>query len=229
MGARRLIAAGLVVLACAAVAGTALAAPASGGRHLQYFSLMNERVAVKKLPFGMRLLFRDFPGAKSSDSPRHGHGPVWFGEVERPGSTIFGAGRGHWICVGHEWNAEVGGGGGSCTTRAGARELGLLDVGSCGKGRPRHFRVNGLVPDGVTALELERSDATIGRTVPVIDNTFAFTVGREDFTLHGVGDAFAEGLERTLPLAHAGGFGDTRGGCAFYTFAEAKSGDEPPG
>jgi hypothetical protein len=224
MRARRLIGTGLVALVCAAVAGTALAAPASGGRHLPYFSLMDERVAVTKLPFAMRLLFGHALGIKGSGPPRHGHGPLWFGEVERPNATIFAAARGHWVCDFERSHGDADGGGGSCTTTAGARELGLLDVGSCGKGRPRHFRINGLVPDGVTGLELERSDGTIGRTVPVIDNTFAFTVGREDFKLHGVGDVAAEKLERTLPLGHVGGPDSHIAGCTLYSFFEAKGG-----
>jgi hypothetical protein len=55
--ARRLIAAGLVVTLCAAVVGTALAAPATGGGHLPHFSLLNERVAVRKLPVELRIHF----------------------------------------------------------------------------------------------------------------------------------------------------------------------------
>jgi hypothetical protein len=216
---------GLVALTCAAVVGSALAAPATGGRHLPYFSLLNERVAVKKLPFGLRFSFGEVPGSKLPDSRRQGHAPVWFGEVERPNATNVAAARGHWVCEFEAPNDEARGEGGACTSLAGARELGLLDVGSCGKGPPRHFRIHGLAPDGVTGLALERSDGTIGRTVPVIENTFAFTVGREDFTLHGVGDGAAEGLERTLPLAHAGNVGGNRAGCSFYTFAEATPGD----
>ena len=56
--------------------------------------------------------------------------------------------------------------------------------------------------------------------MPVIDNTVAFTIGRENFTLRGVGDAAAERLERSLPLAEVGG--STLGGCSFYAFAERK-------
>jgi hypothetical protein len=215
----------LVALACAAVAGTALAAPASGGRHFPYFSLLNERVAVKKLPFGLRFSFGEIPGSKSADSRRGGHGPAWFGEVERPNATIFAAARGHWVCVSEAPDVDTRGERSVCTSLAGARELGLLHVGSCGKGPPRQFRVYGLLPDGVTGLEIERSDGTTGRTVPVTDNTFAFTVGREDITVHAVGDASAEGLERTLPLAHVGSVGGNRGGCSFYAFAEAKPGN----
>lgn len=214
----------MATLVCLCVAATATAAPVSGGRHFPHFSLLNQRIAVKTLPFTTRLLFEGPGRAKGPGLPRSGHGKVWFGEVERPNATIVAAARSQWVCDLEVPHDEARGQGGSCTSLAGARELDLLDVGSCGKGPPRHFRIHGLAPDGVTCLALERSDGTIGRTVPVIENTFAFTVGREDFTLHGVGDGAAEGLERTLPLAQIANLGDNRAGCSFYTFAEAKGG-----
>jgi hypothetical protein len=222
--ARRLIAAGLVGLACAAVGGTAFAAPVSGGRHFPHFGLMNERVAIKKLPLEMRLLFEGPGRDKGFGMPHPSHGKVWFGEVQRPKSTIAAVAQGHWVCDFEVASGEAGGGGGSCTTLGGAMELGLLDVDSCGKGPPRHFRIHALVPDGVTALEIEKADGTIGRTVPVIENTVAFTVGREDLELHGVGNPAAEALERKLPLTQVGNL--ERGGppgCGFYTFTEGKS------
>lgn len=223
MRARRLVAAGLTLVMCAAVAGTALAAPASGGRHFPHFSLMNERVAVKKLPREVRWLVEGPPGAKGFGIPHLGHGPVWFGEVERPNATIAAAGEGRWICQSELPNDGAVGGSSDCTTLAAAREFGLLDISSCGKGRPTHFRVYALLPDGVTAVEVEKEDGTIGRTVPVIENTVAFTIGRENFALRGVGDAAAEALERNLPLADVTG-GDGRAGCTSYSFMEAKSG-----
>jgi hypothetical protein len=222
---RRLIAAGLVALACAAAGGTALAAPTGDARHFPDFSLMGDRVAVKKLPFTLRFFFGKEFGPKSSGSRQRGQAPVWFGEVERPHATIAAAGDGRWVCEAEEPDdAETRGGGSTCTSPAGARELGLLHVSSCGKGPARHFRVSGLAPDGVTGIALERTGGSIGRTVPVLENTFAFTVGREDITLRGVGDESAEALERPLPLAQTGDAGSNRGGCAFYTFATA-----PPG
>jgi hypothetical protein len=54
--------------------------------------------------------------------------------------------------------------------------------------------------------------------VPVIENTVAFTIGRENIALRGVADAGAEGLERTLPLADAARTGDGRAGCTSYSF-----------
>lgn len=110
---------------------------------------------------------------------------------------------------------------GACTTLAGARQLGLFDVSSCGK--TRHFRVSILVPDGVTGLQIEKAGGALGRTVPALENTVAFTVGREDITLHGVGDAAAEGLERVLPLGHTVGDRGQRGGCVGYMFDVAGS------
>jgi hypothetical protein len=222
MRARRLIAAGLAVLACAAVGGTALAAPADGGRHFPHFTLLGERVAVKELPDELRLLVAGPPGSKGFGFPHLGHGPVWFGEAVRPNATLAAVAKGHFICQ-YELPKDIArGGGGVCTQVRGAREFGLLDITSCGKGRPTHFHIHALLPDGVTGVELERDDGTIERTVPVLGNTVAFLVGREDLVLRGVGDAAAEGLERTLPLAHTGNLGGDRGGCSFYTFAETK-------
>jgi hypothetical protein len=152
------------------------------------------------------------------------HGPVWFGEVQRPSATIELAGNRHVVCQWEEPADELkGGSGGTCSTSQAARELSDLSVGSCGKGPARHFRIHALVPDGVTGLAIEKEDGTIGRTVPVIENTVAFTLGRENVALHGVGNTAAEGLERNLPLAEVGG-GDGRAGCASYDFFEAKSG-----
>lgn len=212
---------GLVVSACAAVAGTALAAPASGGRHLPYFSLMNERVAIRRLPLELRVSFGRFPGTKAGDSRYRKRGPVWFGEVERPKATILAAGNRRWVCETEIPTDEMLGGGGRCTTLAATRELFDLDVVSCGKGPTRHARITGLVPNGVTGLEIESSDGTVGRTVPVIENTVAFTVEGGEITLHGVGDAAAERLERPVPLGRAPLLGGNRGGCVSLIWAEA--------
>jgi hypothetical protein len=213
---------GLAVLACACVVATAAAAPASGGRHLPYFSLMNERVAVKKLPLELRISLGDFPGGRAAPFGPPIHGPVWFGEVERPKETVMAAGNKRWVCESEIPDNEFEGGGGGCTTLASSRNLFNLHISSCGKGPARHYRIAGLVPNGVTGLEIEKADGTIGRTVPVVENTIAFTVGLEDFTLRGVGDAAAESLERNLPLAHALGRGENRAGCVGLIFAEAR-------
>jgi hypothetical protein len=55
-------------------------------------------------------------------------------------------------------------------------------------------------------------------TIPIVDNTFSFSVGHVNFTLRGVGDAFAGRLERHLPLG--GSSGSSRGGCIGYAFTE---------
>jgi hypothetical protein len=179
---------------------------------------MNERVAIKKLPFPMRLSFRSSVRAGSlfPDAPKHG--PVWFGEVRRPGATIQAAGTSRWVCDFEFARSEFGGGGGSCTTFASVQRLAGLSIGSC-NGSHR-FRVHGLAPNGVTGLALERSGGKITRTIPIVDNTFAFSVGHVNFTLRGVGDAGAERLERHLPLG--GPSGSSRGGCSGYVFAEVK-------
>jgi hypothetical protein len=218
---RRLIAVWLGVMACAAVAGTALAAPASGGRHLPYFSLMSERVAIRKLPLELRISFGWVPG-KAQDPRWRKRGPVWFGEVERPRMTIVAAGNSRWVCEIEQPKDEMLGGGGGCTTLGASRDLFNLDISSCGRGRPRQFRMVGFAPNGVTGLEIEKADGTIGRTVPVIENTVAFTVGREDITLRGVGDRAAERLERPLSLTGLSALGGGRGDCSSYIVAEAK-------
>jgi hypothetical protein len=222
---RRLIGAGAVALACALVAGTAFAAPAGGGRHFPHFSLLGEQVALKKLPPELLLMVEGPPGARGFGFSHLGHGPVWFGQVERPGATFAAVAQGHWICSYELPHGELGGGGGDCTTPGPAREFGLFRVGSCGRGRPTHFRLSALLPDGVTGVEIEKEDGTVGRTVPVSENIVAFTVGRENIVLHGVGDAAAEGIERSFPLRDASRLGDKQAGCGFYAFAEAKPSD----
>lgn len=207
----------VAVLACAALAGTAGAAAAGGG-HLPYFSLLDQKTAISRLPFGLE---SSFPGFPTPFAPAPIRGPVWFGEVERANSTFYAAGNRRQVCT-FETTGTDGAGGGVCSTLAAQRELRELEVSSCGKGRPRRFRISGLVPNGATGLEIERADGTIGRAVPVLENTVAFEVGREDLTLHGVGDAAAERLEAHLPLSLVGGLGDPRGGCSTYFFAEAE-------
>lgn len=223
MRARRSIAAALGAIACAVVVGTALAAPASGGRHLPYFSLMSERVAIRKLPLELRISFGRLPGVRAPGRWAK-RGPVWFGEVERPKTTILAAGNARWVCETEVPKDETLGGGGGCTTLGASRELFNLDVSSCGKGPARHFRITGLVPNGVTALEIEKADGTVGRTVPVIENTVAFTVGREDFTLHGVGSVAAERIERPVPLGKGPLLGGNRAGCVGVIWVEARTG-----
>lgn len=224
---RRVAIVGLALLACAAVGATA--ATAAGG-HLPGFSLLDRKVAIDKLPESVGFFFGGIPGAKGSGLPKVGHGPVWFGEVERPHATIDAAGNGRWVCESEVRTGETDGGG-SCTQPGAAREYGVLDVSACGKGPPRHFRIVGLVRDGISAVEVERADGTIGRTVPVIENTIAFTIGRENVVLHGTGDPSAEEFERGLPLARAAKEfgGDGQAGCSSYSFFEARGPSEAAG
>jgi hypothetical protein len=223
-GARRTRWRGWTIAGLALIVCGVLGAPAAAdGGHLPGFSVADQRVAVAKLPETLRFTFGGIPGAKGFGLDHVGHGPVWFGEVQRPERTIYVAGNGRWVCAGETRPGE-GIGGTSCTTPAAAREFALVDIGACSKGPPRHFRVYGLVPDGVTALRIRKFGGAGGRTVPVIDNTFAFTIGREDFVLKATGDAAAEELERTFPLARtAKEFGgDGEAGCSSYSFFEAK-------
>jgi hypothetical protein len=217
---RRLVFAILVGFVCAAVAGSAGAASADGG-HLPGFSFMDKRVAIKKLPIGLRVSFQTLRGLEGFPGPHPpAHGPVWFGEVERPNATILVAGTRSWVCESEEPKEPlVRGGGGGCVALKYARQLDDISIGFCGKSRK--FRIAGLAPDGVTELAIERSDGTISRTVPVLENTFGFTIGHVDITLRGVGDAAAEGVERSLPLVGAGG-GGSPDGCSGLIFAEAK-------
>jgi hypothetical protein len=217
---RRGLIIGLAAVACAALAGSAAAAPASGGRHMPYLSLMNERVAIKKLPFLLRFSFRQFGrhGLGGRRPPKHGL--VWFGEAKQRGATFQVGGTKHWLCDFEIPEGEAGGGGGSCATLADVRRMDELSIDSCGGSH--QYRINGLAPNGVTGVEVERSDGTITRTIPVVDNIVAFSIGHVDVTLHGVGDAAAEAIERNLPLA--GSSGSSRGGCSSYAFTEVKPG-----
>jgi hypothetical protein len=211
---------GLAALVCAAFVGSAAAAPAAGGRHMPYLSLMNERVAIKKLPFPLRFSFRQFGRHDLRGRRPPMHGPVWFGEAKRQGATFQVAGTKHWLCDFELPKGEVGGGGGSCATLADVRRMDELSIDSCNGSHK--FRVQGLAPNGVTGVEVERSDGRITRTIPVVDNILAFSIGHVDITLHGVGDAAAESIEHHLPLG--GPSGGSRGGCSGYVFTEARSG-----
>jgi hypothetical protein len=213
---RRGVAVVLAAIACAALVGSAAAAPASGGRHMPYVSLMNERVAIKKLPFLLRFAFREFGGHGLRGRRPPKHGPVWFGEAKRQGATSQVAGSKHWLCDFELPAGEAGGGGGSCATLADVRRMDELSIGSCDGSH--QFRIDGLAPNGVTAVEVERSDGKITRTIPVVDNIIAFSIGHVNITLRGVGDPAAERLERNLPLG--GPSGSSRGGCSGYVFTE---------
>jgi hypothetical protein len=216
---RRAAITAVVVIACAAAGAPA----AADGGHLPGFSVADKRVAIAKLPEMLRFSFGDIPGVKGSGFTHVGHGPIWFGEAKRPKGTVYVGGNGRWVCVSEERMGEQGGGT-SCTEPAAAREWGILDVRSCSKGPPRHFRVVALVPDGVDAIELRKADGKIGRTVPVIGNTVAFTIGREDFVMHGIGDPTAEPFERGVSLAWTAHQppGEWQAGCTSYTFAEER-------
>ncbi len=196
MRRRRIFAAGLTALLCAALAATAAAAT-SEAAHLPGFSFVDQRVAVKKLPFPLRISLGGIGGRGLGHRPIRG--AVWFGEVERPGGTILAAGDKSWVCVFDE--PTSGGGGGICGTDRSARELGMVTISQvCGRHRRIRTRISGLVPNGVTGLAIERKDGTIGRTIPVHENTVSFPIGSENVVLQGVGNAAAEGLEKDLPL-----------------------------
>jgi hypothetical protein len=219
---RRVIAAGLAGLSCAAIGVARVPAQAGEGAHYPQFSLLDKKVLVTDLPKQTRWLIAGPPGAKGFGFfPHLGHGPIWFGQVEQPNATIVAAAKGHLICQFELPKNGLVGPSGVCVPSGYAREFGSVHVGSCGKGRPTHFRIHALVPDGVTGVAVEREDGTIGHTVPVIENTVAFTIGRENIVLRGVGDAGAEDLQRKLPLADAARAGDDRAGCTSYSFFEA--------
>jgi hypothetical protein len=80
------------------------------------------------------------------------------------------------------------------------------------------------VPDRVEAFEIEKADWEIGRTVPVIQNTLALTISRENVVMRATGDPTAEGLERGLPLAQAAKLfhGDGQEGYSSFAFLETR-------
>jgi hypothetical protein len=198
------------MLLCAVLAGAATAAPASGGRHLPGFSLLNKRVAIKKLPPSMRFSFQRVHGL-GSGHPKV-RGPVWFGEVTRPGSTIVAAGVKGWVCDDVERQAAdgTGSGSGSCMPLAEARELQMLTLSESCFGSHGGARISGLVPDGVTGLEVVEKGGTVARTVPVVDNAVSFPVGDGTILLRAAGGAAAEGLEWRVPSFGSGAPGKVK-------------------
>src|ERR1700742_1033911 len=115
---RRAMIVGLA-FACLVVAPTAVA----DGGHLAGFSLLAKKVGRSKLPESVSFFFNGIPGVKGSRFGHSGHGPVWFGEVERPKAKIDAAGNRQWLCV-SEVRVGQSDGGGSCEPTASAREVG---------------------------------------------------------------------------------------------------------
>jgi hypothetical protein len=221
----RLRVAMIATVLCAAIVGGGAVASAASDGHLPGFSLLDKKVSAAKLPEELRFFFGGIPGVKGTALPHAGQGPFWLGEVRRPNATVAAAASRRWICVTEERPGNHGGSS-SCTEHAAARESGLFDINGCGRTAPVHFRIYGLVPDGIESLQVEKEGGAIARSVPVIENTVAFSIGRENVVLRGVGGAAAEEFEINLPLAQAAKLGAHRhrGGCSTYSFFEAKSG-----
>lgn len=165
---------------------------------------MNERVAIKKLPSSLRFSFQQVHGFGQGHSKVRG--PVWFGEVKRAGSTIVAAGVKGWVCDDVERQAAngTGSGSGSCMPLAEARELQMLTLSESCFGSHRGARISGLVPDGVSGLEVVEKGGAVARTVLVVDNAVSFPVGDGAILLRAAGGAAAEGLEWRVPSFGSG-------------------------
>ncbi len=200
--------------------GSAAAAPASGGRHMPGVSLMNERVAIKKLPFLSALLI---PPVRRSRHPRPARrrSTVRSGSAKpnAKGATFQVAGTKHWLCDFELPAGEVGGGGGSCATLADVRRMDELSIDSCdgshqlphpGPGPERRHRRRGR-----TLRRLDHAHDPGRRQHPrLLDRPR----GRHPARRRRRG----RGTHRTQSLPLAGPSGSSRGGCFGYVFTEVK-------
>src|SRR6202012_432224 len=95
---RRLALVGSVLALCAVLCAMAGAATAAGG-HLPGVSLLAREGGRSKLPNSVGFSFGSLPGEEVFGPNRTGHGPVWFGEVQRPNAAIQAASNARWLCV----------------------------------------------------------------------------------------------------------------------------------
>lgn len=173
------------------------AAPAGADRtsqistHVADFNLLSKSTGVSRLPLILRSpLKRMLPTA-----PRH----LRWGKANLPESTIIAAGNRKVICFFERVKGSEGGAG-SCNRRPEALVKGLTVLTVCGGTNQGAMRISGVVPNGITALGVDRhNDGTIEETIPVIENAFTVSLEAVGVVLHGVGPR-AHGFAIKYPL-----------------------------
>lgn len=178
-------------------------ATAAGKRHVPSFDLLVRPVAVSKLPPSLRIGFEAFG--------KHGR-KARVGQVRLAEGVLTAAGNNGWICSSFRAKGEPKfGGSGGCSPRKQAVREGL--IGICGDESGR-LRIDGLVPNGVATIELDRDSQGPTVAVPVVRNAFAAPLPHANLTFRALSASGEVVIEHRYPLAEAHGVG-----C--YSFFEA--------
>ncbi|HYC82410.1 MAG TPA: hypothetical protein VEB65_11525 [Solirubrobacterales bacterium] len=200
----------LVLAACLGLAPAA-GAGATERRHVPEFDLLVRPTTVSKLPAGLRLGFEGF-----GEHHRHKHGrTVRVGQVRLAEGTVTAAGNHRWVCIDFTPKGERRfSGGGGCAPYAQTVRDGLVNICADAGGK---LQIDGLVPNGVTAIELDRDGPAPARTVPVVRNAFSAPLPRAGLSFRALNSSGEAVIEHRYPLAHT--IGEGGGGC--YAFFEA--------
>ena len=202
-----------VLLAACLVLAAAPHAGAAGERHVPQFDLLVRPTVVSKLPLELRLGFEGF----GKHPNKHGR-EVRVGRVRLDEGTVTAVGNHRWICSHYTAAAEPSfSGHGGCAPFGQVRTDGLVDICTEEGGT---LRIDGLVPNGVEAIELDRDGRGPTQTIPVTRNAFTAVPPRTDLTFRAL-DASGEAvIEHSYPLGHLAPLGGG-GGC--YAFFEARA------
>lgn len=205
---RATIIAAAVGLLAAALAGPppGVAAPqATGGPpaagHLPHFDLLDRPIALGQIPLTLRFPFED----GLPKGARHG---FQTGTVKLAEGTVTAFGNRRMMC----FEAKVGEfAGGSCEHMHRILRRGLSVVSPC-VDESEDARVAGIVPNGITALGVDRkADGKIEGEIPVTDNAFIALLEPVGVVLHAIGPG-AHGLAIKYPLGRLGKQGRPCGG-----------------
>ena len=184
-------------------------ATAAVSSHVPDFDLLVRPVAVSKLPLVLRTGFEGF----GKHSKAHGR-RARVGQVRLSEGIVMAAGNYRWICTNYKTKGEPkAAGSGGCSPRSQASQEGLINI--CA-GRSRKVQIDGLVPNGVTTIQLDRGGIGPTILVPVVRNAFAASLPHADLTFRGLNATGETVIEHEYPLADAHG-----SGC--YSFFEART------
>ncbi|MBN9622136.1 MAG: hypothetical protein J0H06_04135 [Actinobacteria bacterium] len=191
---KSILALGLAVATMAAIGPVAVGAPTAAAgpnpaMHLPHFDLLDRPTSLEAMPRILRVPFE-------KDLPRGARHGFWKGKVRLPEGTITAIGNRRLICFEHRLH-EVGAG--SCDRTRRILHKGL-SVSSFCVGGGEEVRISGLVPNGITALGVDRrADGSIEEEVPVRDNAFSVVLEPAGVVLHAIGPD-ARGLAMKYPL-----------------------------
>lgn len=217
-GPTRLV--GPVGVALAVAAAYLMLAPgagAAGERHVPHFDLLVRPTVVSKLPPELRIGFEGF------GKHRHKHGrEVRVGRVRLSEGTLTAVGNHRWICTNFTAKGQPKfSGPGGCAPFGQTLREGLVNICDEQGGK---LRADGLVPNGVVAIELDRDGHGPTRTVPVVRNAFTTPLPYADLAFRALDASGETVIEHRYPLGDLHRFD---GGLGCYAFFEARA--EAPG